>query len=100
MSAPHMSFVFSVLRNEWFSRRMIWTVWLAFEIDIVVESGIVMLRPSIDARNEWLRDDTFRSIRQSSGMMSGRTLRECDATGAMMRLWFSGIMIGPPTLSE
>ena len=100
MSAPHMSFVLRVLRKEWFSRRMIRTVWSAFDIDIVAVSGIVMLRPSIDARNEWLRDDTFRSIRRSSGMMSGRTLSECDATGAIMRLWFSGIMIGPPTLRE
>ena len=100
MSAPHMSFVLRVLRKEWFSRRMIRTVWSAFDMDIVAVSGIVMLRPSIDARKEWLRDDTFRSIRQSSGMMSGRTLSECDATGAMMRLWFSGIMIGPPTLRE
>ena len=76
MSAPHMSFVLSVLRKEWPSRRMIRTVWSAFDMDIVAVSGIVMLRPSIDARNEWLREDTLRSIRQSSGMMSGRTFRE------------------------
>ena len=76
MSAPHMSFVLSVLRNEWFSRWMIRMVCWAFEMDIVVVSGMMMLRPSIEARNEWLRDDTLRSMRQSSGMMSGRTLRE------------------------
>lgn len=67
---------------------------------MVAVSGIIMLRPSIEARYEWLRLLTLRSICQLSGMMRGRTLRECDATGAMMRLLFSGVMIGPPTLSE
>jgi hypothetical protein len=72
----------------------------ALLIFITVWQPILFDRESIEAKKSLLRDWMVRLNCPLSGITSGLTFKLCGAIGFIIKLWFSGVNMGPSQLSE
>ena len=100
LSSPHRSFLRSVSRKLSSSNSTMEMVKSAFLMITVVLLLKVAILESKDTRKFFSLPLTCNDISVESGITSGLAFKLCGAIGVKIKLSASGMITGPPQLSE